>query len=274
MQAILLVFNPRGFYIMAEFASKGVAGTGLGLGIAGTALGLMANSCNNGCGGGLLGNILGGGCGRNNCGNDLAAGLAFFESKESSSLREQVAQLTAEKYADSVGVQVYKEALAASNSNDARLNQTIKEAAQELVVTRERLARSEEQFNCLAAKVAENSGKISKLEDEACAARVREAQTLKDVECLAASVHQKIEALRAETGAAIALEGERRQNGDNSLMCYVQATYVPGKLVMPLSSLCPPAMPQFNSWTAPTNPSSGSTTGNSGTTNNGNAAAA
>ena len=244
---------------MAEFASKGVAGTGLGLGIAGTALGLMANSCNNGCGGGLLGNLLGGGC-RNNCGNDMAAaGLAFFESKEASSLREQVARLTAEKYADNVGIQVYKEALAASNKNDERLNSTINEAAKELVVTRERLARSEEQFNCLAAKVAENSGKISQLEDEACAARVREAQALKDVECLAASVHQKIEALRSETGAAIALEGERRQNGDNSLMCYVQATYVPGKLVMPLDALCPEAMQRYNSWTAPTTPASTAT---------------
>ena len=33
---------------MAEFASKGVAGTGLGLGIAGTALGVMAGGLNNG----------------------------------------------------------------------------------------------------------------------------------------------------------------------------------------------------------------------------------
>ena len=40
---------------MAEFASKGVAGTGLGLGIAGTALGLM-----NGGNGGILGNLFGG----------------------------------------------------------------------------------------------------------------------------------------------------------------------------------------------------------------------
>jgi hypothetical protein len=32
--------------IMAEFASKGVAGSGLGLGIAGTALGLLNNGGN------------------------------------------------------------------------------------------------------------------------------------------------------------------------------------------------------------------------------------
>lgn len=42
---------------MAEFASKGVAGSGLGLGIAGMALGLL----NNGGNGGLLGGLLGGG---------------------------------------------------------------------------------------------------------------------------------------------------------------------------------------------------------------------
>lgn len=43
---------------MGEFASKGVAGSGLGLGIAGTALGLL-NA--NGDGGGLLGGLFGGG---------------------------------------------------------------------------------------------------------------------------------------------------------------------------------------------------------------------
>lgn len=41
---------------MAEFASKGVAGTGLGLGIAGTALALLNNDGN-----GIFGNLLGGG---------------------------------------------------------------------------------------------------------------------------------------------------------------------------------------------------------------------
>jgi hypothetical protein len=41
---------------MAEFASKGVAGSGLGLGIAGTALGLLNNS-------GMFGGLFGGNCG-------------------------------------------------------------------------------------------------------------------------------------------------------------------------------------------------------------------
>lgn len=46
---------------MAEFASKGVAGTGLGLGIAGTALGVLGNGLSNifgGCNGGCSENTM------------------------------------------------------------------------------------------------------------------------------------------------------------------------------------------------------------------------
>lgn len=50
---------------MAEFASKGVAGSGLGLGIAGTALGVLN---------GGLGNLLGGWGGNCGCGNGFNRG--------------------------------------------------------------------------------------------------------------------------------------------------------------------------------------------------------
>ena len=36
------------------------------------------------------------------------------------------------------------------------------------------------------------------------------------------------------------------------IKCYVDGTFVPGKLVMPLSSICPEAMQRYNSWVAPT----------------------
>lgn len=62
---------------MGEFASKGVAGSGLGLGIAGTALGLL-NA--NGNGGGLLGGLLGGGCQNAQLGQALNA-LAEKDAK-------------------------------------------------------------------------------------------------------------------------------------------------------------------------------------------------
>lgn len=38
----------------------------------------------------------------------------------------------------------------------------------------------------------------------------------------------------------------------NEVLAYCNATFVPGKLVMPLSSICPEAMQRYNSWTAPT----------------------
>lgn len=56
---------------MAEFASKGVAGAGLGLGIAGTALGLANGGLNN-----LFGNTC-----KNNCNGDSVAMLAELLSR-------------------------------------------------------------------------------------------------------------------------------------------------------------------------------------------------
>ena len=65
-----------------DFASKGVAGAGLGLGIAGTALGLL---------GGNLGGILGGwnNCG-NGCGNQLVNRYEAGQSARSAELETEV----------------------------------------------------------------------------------------------------------------------------------------------------------------------------------------
>ena len=82
---------------MAEFASKGVAGTGLGLGIAGTALGLL----NNNCGNGLLGGILG-----NRCGYGAVPEVQYV-----SHLQAENSQLKAENYSDRNDTTVYQQTL-------------------------------------------------------------------------------------------------------------------------------------------------------------------
>ena len=69
---------------MGDYASKGVAGSGLGLGIAGTALGLLNN--------GGLGGLFGG-----NCQNIIA-------EKDS-----KIAKLEAEKYSDASNIELYKQ---------------------------------------------------------------------------------------------------------------------------------------------------------------------
>lgn len=91
---------------MAEFASKGVAGTGLGLGIAGTALGLLNGGANA---------LLGGGLSRvANCGG-CAGSDAIVNRYEMNLVQEIAAKdahiglLEADKYTDQKIVEVYKD---------------------------------------------------------------------------------------------------------------------------------------------------------------------
>lgn len=71
--------------------------------------------------------------------------------------------------------------------------------------------------------------------------------TSQKIDCCCEKTDLRIQALRDETAAAIKLEAERRECGDQNLYSYVNATFVPGKLVMPLSSICPPAQPATRS---------------------------
>jgi hypothetical protein len=75
---------------MAEFASKGVAGSGLGLGIAGTALGLLNN--------GGLGGILGGGYG---CHENMPVNrYELAKEQEIAALKSEKALLEANIFTD------------------------------------------------------------------------------------------------------------------------------------------------------------------------------
>ena len=87
---------------MGDYASKGVAGSGLGLGIAGTALGLL--NAGNGCGG-LLGGLFGG----NRCGYGA---LGLGESQYVASILAENGMLKAENYSDRVAKEVYQQTLA------------------------------------------------------------------------------------------------------------------------------------------------------------------
>jgi predicted Ser/Thr protein kinase len=75
---------------MAEFASKGVAGSGLGLGIAGTALGLL----NNGGIGGILGGGYGGMYGMYGCSENVPATRYDLEKEQKIAELQQKLSLT------------------------------------------------------------------------------------------------------------------------------------------------------------------------------------
>ena len=85
---------------MAEvtYASKGVAGSGLGLGIAGTALGLLNNG---------LGNIFSGG--NSSCHENMPVNRYELNlQQENASLKSQIALRDANTYSDQKLLEVYK----------------------------------------------------------------------------------------------------------------------------------------------------------------------
>ena len=119
---------------MAEFASKGVAGSGLGLGIAGTALGLL-----NGGLGGLLGGLGGGN----------AAMLAG-----------------AEKYSDQSIATVYAATREENKALREEMFAFIKPLSDEAAANQVNIARIEEQIKCM--------GKTSELREQIVLGKVNE----------------------------------------------------------------------------------------------------
>lgn len=179
-----------------EYASKGVAGTGLGLGIAGTALGLLNG--NNG-GNGLLGGLFG----NNNC-NDRV-----------SMLQAELAQQKSERYTDQQTLQSQKETFREFQKADEKIASVLSRMTDGFLQVGNAVSRLDKEIECI---------KTSMVKDQ-------EINSL------------KLNALEEKLTGAIAVESERRACGDQNIYNYVNGTFVPGKLVMPLDSICPAAMP-------------------------------
>lgn len=129
-----------------EYASKGVAGAGLGLGIAGTALGLLNNNGN-----GLLG-LFGGNGGWNNGWHNGFAGMAGMAAQAAgcavndkfSCLESEIAKLKAERYSDKSDIEVYKQTREENNDlRDRLLGNWIKPLADEAAANKVKIATLE-----------------------------------------------------------------------------------------------------------------------------------
>lgn len=186
-------------------ASQGLAGTALGLGIAGT-LGFLNQFTGGGWGFGFNNGF---GCNRNvgcpGTGAAVAAGaLSMVDNHDTrviGALESKIAKLESERYTDYVGIDLYREIIAKSNANDAKIQSNYVE---------------------LAKAVAE--------------------------------LDKQIAVDKQATRDNFAFLSNEICNTKKEIMCYVNATFVPGKLVMPLDNICPDAMRRYNTWTAPTTP--------------------
>ena len=186
-------------------ASQGLAGTALGLGIAGT-LGFLNQFTSGGWGFGFNNGF---GCNRNvgcpGTGAVVAAGALNMvdnhDTRVIGALESKIAKLESERYTDYVGIDLYKEIIAKSNANDAKIQSNYVE---------------------LAKAVAE--------------------------------LDKQIAVDKQATRDNFAFLNNEICNTKKEIMCYVNATFVPGKLVMPLDNICPDAMRRYNTWTAPTTP--------------------
>lgn len=167
---------------MGEFASKGVAGSGLGLGIAGTALGVL-----NGMGG-LLGGL--GGCNGGYPYNWNHGGCCD---------------------AASVPVTRY----------EVQREQTIAAKDSEIALLKSNIYTDSK----ILAAVADVNARIRTLEDSVNANTCAQAVTNQKLSDNIAFTDSRIDSTKAE------------------IIAYVNGTFVPGKLVMPLDKICPAAMP-------------------------------
>lgn len=169
----------------------------------------------------LAGGLLGG------CGNGfLNWGGSNCSDRQISALESALAQEKAERFSEQQTLNSTRELYTLIREEDAKIAGVVRDTTSSLIETGNALAKLNEQVSCLKTEMG-----------------MQQAMNEKELHCV-----------KKELEGAIALEAERRSAGDQNLYCYVNATFVPGKLVMPKESICPEVMPRYNTWTAPTTP--------------------
>lgn len=203
---------------MGEFASKGVAGSGLGLGIAGTALGVLNSAAN---GNGLLGGLFG--CGNNM--NAAAGGMALNALAERDA---KIARLEAERYGDNKMVELYQQTLKDNQTLRDTVFSYITPLSNEAAANRERIAVLETQHKCEVDKALLREQLIqAKIDNCCCQVNGRIDSVAQTASCGIAQLQNAVAALNTQMGNIT-------------------------KTVIPTSAICPEVMPRYNSWTAPT----------------------
>ena len=196
-----------------------------------------------------------GGCGCNPCtGSGFAAGYeqgrrsGNFEdaavtqiemgyAQEINKRDSEISKLLSEKYTDNHIIQAFRETAALFKAEDEKISNIVKDVTASFIETGKEIAVLNTKVQCLEERMVSMNNTTNE----------RLGYEIK-------GVYRDMHSAKKELEAGIALESERRCCGDKNLFEYVNGTFVPGKLVMPATSVCPQPMPQYNSWTTPTAP--------------------
>ena len=179
--------------------SSGVAKAGLTLGIIGTA---------------LASGLVGGGCG-NGCGTGIGAwGNGIFnngscsrsewQQSEISALESTIAELKSMRYTDYVGMDLYKNIVQVSKEDDAKISAVQKELLQYVIEL--------DKQNALNKQASDYQFMIMNNKIDCCCDKAN----------MTAEFNQKLNGL-----------------ADASIISYVNSTFIPGTLKLPITSICP-----------------------------------
>ena len=149
----------------------------------------------------------------------------------------EISKLLSEKYTDNHIIQAFRETAALFKAEDEKISSIVKDVTASFIETGKEIAVLNTKVQCLEERMVSMNNTTNE----------RLGYEIK-------GVYRDIHSAKKELEAGIALESERRCCGDKNLFEYVNGTFVPGKLVMPATSVCPQPMPQYNSWTTPTAP--------------------
>lgn len=149
-----------------------------------------------------------------NCGNGLLGGLFGGNNcanDKMMALQAELAQQKSERYTDQVTLSTQKETFREFQNADAKLAAVLEKVTDGFLQVGNSVSRIDKEIECI---------KTSMIKDQ-------------EINAL------KLKCVEDKLSGAIALESERRVSGDSNLYSYVNATFVPGKLVMPITSVCP-----------------------------------
>jgi hypothetical protein len=189
--------------------SSGVAKAGLTLGIIGTGLAALGNGGwagnGNGCGnGGILGGLFGG----NNC-------RVEAQQNEIAALNSEVAELKAMRYTDYVGIDLYKNVVAAQKEEDKKI--------------------SDLQGTLFAYII--DIDKRTALNDQA--AKLNREYDTAARDYMFTILNNKIDCCCEKAAMQAAFDKQLAEISDASIVSYVNSNFVAGQLKLPITSICP-----------------------------------